>query len=47
MSDLMNTPLNRSTIHWQLLSTVSAIALIGSVYGIGSANAGDEDRPTF
>src|SRR5450755_1857725 len=47
MSDSMNTPLNRNTIRRQLLSTVSVLTLIGSVYGIGSANADDEDQPTF
>ena len=49
MSDTMNTPLDRRAVRLQLLSTASAIALIGSICGMGCANAAssDEDRPTF
>jgi iron complex outermembrane recepter protein len=43
MSNSMNTP---PTIRWQLLSTVSALALIGSAYAAHAAG-NDADRPTL
>jgi iron complex outermembrane recepter protein len=44
MSNAMNT---RPTTRWQLLSTVSALALLASAYGAGEAEAAgnDSDRP--
>ena len=47
MSELMITP-NRRTIRWHLLSTVSALALLASVYAVSEAEAADNDtdRPT-
>ncbi len=37
MSELMNTRESRTTFRWQLLTTVSALALLGSVYAAGEA----------
>jgi len=48
MSELMNTIGDRRDFRWQLLATVSAVALLGSVYAAGEAKAadGDSDHPT-
>ncbi len=47
MSELIITP-KRRAIRWQLLSTVSALALFASAYAAGEAEAADNDidRPT-
>ncbi len=46
MSELINNPGQGKHILWQLLSTASALALIGAV-GVGSkAKASEDDRPT-
>ncbi len=47
MSDFTNTREQRAGLRWQLLATVSAIALLGSAYGAGKARAADSDRPLF
>ena len=43
MSELMNARESRVTLRWQLLTSVSALALLGSVYAAGEANAADDD----
>ncbi len=43
MSELMNTRENRTTFRWQLLTTASALALLGSVYAVVEAKAADDD----
>lgn len=43
MSEFMNTRQTGTNIRWKLLTTVSAVALLGSVYGAGSAQAADND----
>jgi iron complex outermembrane recepter protein len=45
MSECTNMRDNRANIRWQLLSTVSALALIGAVYGASQAQAADGDHP--
>ncbi len=45
MSELINKNGTRIAIRWKLLTTASAIALLG--YTIGSAQAADADRPTI
>jgi len=48
MSELINTQTGRNEFRRQLLTTVSALALIGNVYGAQDAKAdGDTDRPTL
>jgi iron complex outermembrane recepter protein len=48
MNELMNKSY-RHAIRWKLLSTVSALALFGAVYGTGESRAADQDadRPTL
>ena len=47
MSELMNAR-NSGDFRWQLLTTVSALALLGLIYGPHKANAADDsDHPTF
>ena len=46
MSELINTQQTRNMFRWQLLSTVSSLALLTSVCGMQRANAEDADRPT-
>jgi hypothetical protein len=43
MSEFTNARENRTSFRWQLLATVSAIALIGSAYGLSEAKAADND----
>jgi hypothetical protein len=43
MSELVNARVNGATFRWQLLATVSAIALLGSAYGADQAQAADND----
>ena len=43
MSELINASGRSKDFRWQLLTTVSALALIGSAYGSGTARAGDGD----
>jgi iron complex outermembrane recepter protein len=47
MSELMNMP--RRNIRWELMATVSALALCAAVYNAGQARAADNDadRPTL
>jgi hypothetical protein len=45
MSELINKNDSRATIRWKLLTTASAVALLGSGYIAGTALAADEDRP--
>jgi iron complex outermembrane receptor protein len=45
MSKIMNTRDNQTSLRWQLLATVSAMALAGSAYGAGKALAADSDNP--
>jgi hypothetical protein len=45
MSELMNTHGERSDFRWQLLATVSALALIATVYEADVAIASQDDRP--
>jgi iron complex outermembrane recepter protein len=48
MSELMNASVRRENFRWQLLATVSAIALIGFGYGTNAARADDDsDRPSL
>jgi hypothetical protein len=44
MSEFANKRTNRSNFHWQLLATVSTIALIGAACEIGYARAADSDN---
>ena len=48
MSELMNARNGSRDFRWQLLTTVSALALLTAVYGSGEAQAEDQDsdRPT-
>jgi hypothetical protein len=47
MSELMNTQTNRSGMRWQLLATVSALALVGASAVDDQARASnDQDKPT-
>ncbi len=48
MSELMNVRSNGRGLRWQLLSTVSAVALLAAVYGPSDSRAADQDadRPT-
>jgi iron complex outermembrane receptor protein len=43
MSELMNTRENRTSFRWRLLTTVSALALLGAIYDAGEAKAADDD----
>ena len=47
MNELMNASGCRKNLHWQLLTTVSTLALLGFVVSTPNAEAsdGDEDRP--
>ena len=45
MSELTKTRENRADIHWQLLTSVSAVALLATVYATGNAKAADGDHP--
>jgi iron complex outermembrane recepter protein len=49
MSELVNARANQKNFRWQLLANVSAIALLGSSYGVGAAQAADDnsDRPSI
>jgi hypothetical protein len=48
MSELMNTLASGKNFRWQLLATVSALALLGSVYGTDKARAADDgDHPAI
>ena len=48
MSELMNARGNDRDFRWQLLTTVSALALLAAVYGTNKSEAADQDadRPT-
>jgi len=46
MSELIRPDNDRAALRWQLLSTVSALAVSGALYSTGAAMAGDADRPT-
>ena len=48
MSELMNARSDSRDFRWQLLTTVSALALLTSVYGSNRSEAADQDadRPT-
>ena len=48
MSELMNARNNGRDFRWQLLTTVSALALLVAVYGPSETQAADQDadRPT-
>ncbi|HEY5237730.1 MAG TPA: hypothetical protein VIJ62_05065 [Rhizomicrobium sp.] len=47
MSELINKTAIRKNFQWQLLTTVSALALLGAAYGTSQARADDDsDRPT-
>jgi iron complex outermembrane recepter protein len=47
MSELINTRTGRNDLRWKLLTTVSALALIGSLSATPAAKADDDtDRPT-
>jgi hypothetical protein len=48
MSELIHTRNGKNDFHWQLLTTVSAVALLAAVYGSREARAGDQnvDQPT-
>jgi hypothetical protein len=46
MSELINTQQARNVFRWQLLSTVSSLALLASMCGMQHANAENADRPT-
>jgi hypothetical protein len=48
MSELMNVRMSRGDLRWNLLTSVSALALLGFVCGAGKARAADDDtdRPT-
>jgi len=45
MSELINTQQVRIAFRWQLLTTVSSLALLASACGMQHANAEDADRP--
>jgi iron complex outermembrane receptor protein len=45
MSELTKTRESRTDIHWQLLTTVSAVALLASIYATSEVRAADSDRP--
>ncbi|HEY5239083.1 MAG TPA: hypothetical protein VIJ62_11930 [Rhizomicrobium sp.] len=45
MSEFTNTRATRADIHWQLLTTVSAFALVASICTTGEARAADSDHP--
>jgi len=49
MSELMNARNSSHEFRWQLLTTVSALALLGAVYGSSESKAADDDadRPTI
>ena len=48
MSELLNNRSGRSELRWKLLMTVSALALIGSIYTMQDAKADSEtDRPVL
>src|SRR5580692_473637 len=47
MSELINTQQTRTVLRWQLLSTVSSLALLASVCCMQAASAEDADRPTI
>ena len=47
MSELINAKNGRNNLRWKLLTTVSALALIGNLSAMSAAKAGDDtDRPT-
>ena len=48
MSELMNVRNGKRDFRWQLLSTVSTLALLAAVYGTSESKAADQDsdRPT-
>ncbi|HTO41589.1 MAG TPA: hypothetical protein VL026_11485 [Rhizomicrobium sp.] len=46
MSELIDTRANQENFRWQLLTTVSALALLTLVGAAGDANAQTQDRPT-
>ena len=47
MSELIDTRANRENIRWQLLTTVSAFALLALVGAADDAKAQSQDRPTI
>ncbi len=48
MSELMNIRANHSDFRWRLLASVSALTLIGNIYGLQSADAdSDSDHPSI
>jgi iron complex outermembrane receptor protein len=46
MSELISSQQTRNILHWQLLTTVSSLALLASACGMQAASAEDADRPT-
>ena len=48
MSELMNARSGKRDLRWQLLTTVSTVALLAVMYGAGESKAADQDddRPT-
>jgi hypothetical protein len=46
MSELINARDGKKNFRWQLLTTVSSLALLASICGTQDANAEDSDRPT-
>ena len=46
MSELINKNNNQSDFRWQLLTTVSALAICGALLAGDAAHAADKDRPT-
>ena len=46
MSELIQKNNNRATVKWQLLASVSALALVANAALPDAALARDEDRPT-
>jgi len=47
MSELINTQSDQNIFRWRLLSTVSALSLLTTLYAAHEAKAEDSDRPTF
>jgi hypothetical protein len=45
MSELIHSQHTRNVLRWQLLTTVSSLALLASACGMQAANAEDADRP--
>jgi len=47
MSELINTQTDQNIFRWRLLSTVSALSLLTTLYASHEARAEDSDRPTL